>query len=345
MEKVRAAVIGCGSISVMHLDSVACLPEGELVAVCDSKEELAAAAGAKYGVPYYTDYKEMFRCEKLDAVHLCLPHYIHTAVAEDAFRAGLHVISEKPMALRYEDAEHAVSVAEECGRLYGVIFQSRYNTPARLVKERIESGRLGRVLCGRTTLSWYRPDSYYADSDWKGTWDKEGGGAIMDQSIHILDLANWMINDTPVRVQSSLHNRHHEIMEVDDAAEGVIDYENGARLFFWATNSYFVDESVEIRLLCENGKVTMTYQDAVITYNDGTEERMHNPSLDYIKYSGGKEYWGTRHIVQIRQFYRAVMGLEPLELSGKAALGITKIVCDIYKNNDNPAVMERRKKS
>ncbi len=343
MEKIRAAVIGCGCISVMHLDSIVCLPESRLVAVCDIKEEVAAAAAAKYGVPYYTDYREMFRAEELDVVHLCLPHDIHTAVAEDAFRAGLHVISEKPMALCYEDALHAVEVAEECGRLYGVIFQSRYNTPARLVKERVGDGRLGRVLCGRTTLTWSRPDSYYADSDWKGTWAHEGGGAIMDQSIHILDLANWMIDDKPVRVRSSLHNRHHEIMEVDDAAEGVIDYENGARLFFYANNSYLIDESVEIRLLCENGRVRMTYQDAVITYNDGTTEEMHNPSLDYIQYSGGKEYWGTRHIVQIRQVYRAILGEEPLELSGREALGITQIVCDIYKNNDNPAIRERKK--
>ena len=336
MEKVRVAVIGCGSISVMHLDSAAALPEAELVAVCDIKEELAVAAGKKYGVPFYTDYREMFAREKLDAVHLCLPHYLHTPVAEEAFRAGLHVISEKPMSIRYEDAVHAVEVAEECDRLYGVIFQSRYNTPARRIKERVEDGRLGRVRCARVVLTWYRPDDYYGSSDWKGTWEKEGGGVIIDQAIHSIDLATWIIDSKPTRVQSTLHNRHHEIMVVEDTAEGLVEFENGAFLSFYAMNNYLVDEPIEIRLLCENGKATLTYENAVITYADGTEERLYNPALESFRYSGGKDYWGTRHIVQIRQFYRAILGLEPLELSGREALRTTGIICDIYKNNDNP---------
>ena len=161
MKKLRAAVIGCGNISVMHLDSIAALNEAELVGVCDFKAERARAAAEKYNTTAYIDYKVMFEKEKPNVVHLCLPHYLHTPVACDAFHAGIHVLSEKPMSIRYEDAVEAAELAERNSLLYGVIFQCRYNTPSMLVKSRITDGRLGAVKCGRSVLTWCRSDEYY----------------------------------------------------------------------------------------------------------------------------------------------------------------------------------------
>lgn len=334
MKKIRAAVIGCGNISVMHLDSITALEESELVAVCDVKEERALAAAEKYHAEAFTDYKEMFEKVKPDVVHLCLPHYLHTVVARDAFKAGIHVLSEKPMSIDYEDAVKTVEMAEECGVLYGVIFQCRYNTPSVLVKKRICDGRLGQVKCARSTLTWYRPDDYYGKSDWKGTWDKEGGGVVIDQVIHSIDMTNWFIDSKPVKVQSSLHNRNHEIMIVEDTAEGFIKYENGCTYAFYAMNNYLVDEPIEIRLVCEHGKATLSYGEAVITYDDGTVETVKNQPQKIVSYTGGKDYWGTQHAVQIDQFYKSVLGMEKLEISGREALKIQKIICDIYANDD-----------
>ena len=334
MKKLKVGVIGCGSISVMHLDSTVILDEAELTCVCDIKPERAEAAAKKYNAKAYTDYLEMFKSEELDAVHICLPHYLHTKVAEDAFKAGLHVLSEKPMSIKYEDALHAVELAEECGVKYGVIFQCRYNAPSVLIKKRILDGTLGAVKCGRTTLTWHKPDDYYALSDWKGTWDKEGGGVIIDQAIHSIDLANWMIDSTPTEIQASLHNRNHKTMLVEDSAEGLIKYENGAILSFFAMNNYLVDEPIEIRLVCENGKATFSYVDAKIEYNDGRVETIENIPDNIASYSGGKDYWGLKHATQIRQFYRAVLGLEELEISGREALKIQNLICQIYENND-----------
>ncbi len=320
----------------MHLDSAAALEEADLVAVCDTKPDRAQKAAERYHATPYTDYLEMFQKENLDAVHLCLPHYLHTVVAQDAFRHGINVISEKPMSIRYEDAVATVEMAKEKNLLYGVIFQCRYNTPSAFVKQRIEDGRLGRVLCGRTALTWYRPEDYYGGSDWKGTWDKEGGGVVIDQAIHSIDLANWMIGSKPVEVQSSLHNRHHtRTMIVEDSAEGLITYENGALLSFFAMNNYLIDEPIEIRLHCEHGDVRFSYDDAVVTYEDGTVESVKNHPQKIVSYTGGKVYWGTQHAVQIRQFYRSVLGLEELEITGQEALKIQKIICDIYNNNDS----------
>ncbi len=336
MQIFKVAVIGCGNISCMHLDSIRFSPRTELVAVCDIKADRANAAAEKYGVPAFTDYKELYRTVKPDAVHLCLPHDLHTAVARDAFAAGIHVLSEKPMSIRYDDAVRTVQLAEEKGMQYGVIFQCRYNTPSKRTKEYIENGKLGRVLGARVVLTWFRDDDYYGASDWKGTWEHEGGGVVIDQAIHSLDLANWMIDSTPVKIQSTLHNRHHEIMVVEDTAEGLIEYENGVLLSFFAMNSYPVDEPIEIRLLCENGNVRLSYDEAVFYFNDGTTETCDNKPSEELLNSGGKVYWGLQHAVQIDQFYKALGGVEPLEISAREALKIQKIICDIYANNDHP---------
>lgn len=336
MRKLKVAVIGCGNISVMHFDSIKAFDDVELVAVCDINLERAKESAKKYGGNIYTDYKLMLENENLDAVHICLPHYLHTPVAISAFEKGINVLSEKPMSINYEDAENAVKTAERCAVKYGVVFQCRYNAPSLLVKKRITDGKLGAVKCGRTTLTWYRPDEYYKFSDWKGTWDKEGGGVIIDQAIHSIDLANWMIDSNPIEISSSLHNRNHRIMEVEDSAEGLIKYENNAVLSFYAMNNYLVDEPIEIRLVCENGKAIFSYDKAVIEYNNGEKEECENNPDDMHKYSGGKDYWGFQHAVQIRQFYNALIGKEELEISGKEALKTQKIICDIYKNNDTP---------
>ena len=332
MVKLKVAVIGCGAISGMHLEAVCALEYTELVAVCDICEAKAKEASQLYGGNVYTDYKELFAKEKLDAVHICLPHYLHTVVAMDAFKCGIHVISEKPMSIRYEDAVEAVELAEKCGVQYGVIFQCRYNTPALHVKKRIADGRIGRVKCARVVLTWYRPDDYYSGSDWKGTWDKEGGGVIINQTIHSLDLANWFIDSEPISIVAELSNRAHKTVEVEDTAEGMIEYANGAHLMFYASNNYPCDEPIEIRLVCENGKAVFSYEFAELMYNDGTAETITNQVQQIVTYSKGKDYWGQQHATQICQFYQAILGKEKLELSGREALKIQKIICDIYSN-------------
>ena len=332
MKTIRAAVIGCGNISVMHLDSITHLEGLSLAAVCDVRPERAKQAAEKYHTKAYTDYRKLLEEEKPDAVHLCLPHYLHTPAAQEALRTGVHVLSEKPMSIRYEDAQETVKLAERCGLQYGVIFQCRYNTPSQLVKRRITDGRLGTVKAARSVLTWYRPEDYYAGSDWKGTWEKEGGGVIIDQAIHSLDLANWFIASSPVSVEASLHNRRHRSMVVEDTGEGLVRYENGSTLFFYAMNNYPVDEPIELRLVCEHGTARLSYDEAVISYEDGTVEAVKNRPQQIVSYTGGKPYWGSQHAVQIDQFYRAVRGLEELEISGKEALKIQRIICEIYRN-------------
>ena len=329
MSKLRVGIIGCGRIAVMHLVSIEAIDGVELVACCDIKKDRAESVAEKYGCNAYTDYIEMFEVEKLDAVHICLPHNIHTDVAKEAFKRGVHVLSEKPMDVNYKKAEEAVELAKEKGVLYGVIFQCRYNNSAQLVKKAVSSGKLGKVLSAVSTLTWSRPDSYYLESDWKGTWDKEGGGVVIDQAIHSIDLVNWIVNSPVKDVAVSMANRGHDIVKVEDTAEGLITYENGVKYGFYCMNNFGADEPIEIRMCCENGKVVFGYDDAYIYYNDGTIEEAHQ-DINTKEYEGGKDYWGFQHIRQIEQFYKACSGIEPLEISGEEALKTHKLIMDIY---------------
>lgn len=329
MSKLRVGIIGCGRIAVMHLVSIEAIDGVELVACCDIKKDRAENIAQKYGAKAYTDYIEMLESENLDAVHICLPHNIHTDAAKEAFKRQVHVLSEKPMDVNYIKAEEAVKLAKDKGVLYGVIFQCRYNNSAQLVKNAVSSGKLGKVLSVVSTLTWSRPDSYYLESDWKGTWDKEGGGVVIDQAIHSIDLVNWIVSSPVKDVAASMANRGHDIVKVEDTAEGLITYENGVKYGFYCMNNFGADEPIEIRMCCENGKVVFGYDDAYIYYNDGTVEETHQ-EINTKEYEGGKDYWGFQHIRQIEQFYKACRRLEPLEISGEEALKTHKLIMDIY---------------
>ena len=327
---LRVGIIGCGCIFTMHATSCDHLENATLVGVCDIKKDRADAAAKKYNVNAYYDYKELIDKEKPDVVHVCVPHYLHPIISRYALEHGVNVLCEKPMSIKYEDAIENVRIAKENGVKYGIIFQCRYNNTAKLVKENLENGKLGKVISARVVLTWCKPDSYYSLSDWKGTWDKEGGGVIIDQAIHSIDLANWFINDEPIEVQAHLSNRGHSIMEVDDTGEGFIRYKNGATLSFWAMNNYGCDDPIEIRLLCENGKVVMSYDDVEIRFNDGTILSTCTQN-DGIYYEGGKDYWGFQHIRQIADFYDAVENNRQPQISGEEALKIQKLICEIYE--------------
>ncbi len=313
----------------MHLVSSQQSERAELVACCDNKKDRADGTAEKYGIKAYYDYEKMLDNERLDAVHLCLPHYLHSKVAMAAFERGVNVLTEKPMDVDYASAEKTVAKAKELGVLYGVIFQCRYNNAAVLVKRAVSEGRLGKVLSASSTLTWTRPDSYYQESDWKGTWDKEGGGVVIDQAIHSIDLVNWIVGDEVESVSCSMANRGHKIVNVEDSAEGLITYKNGVRYGFYCMNNYRCDEPIEIKLYCEKGKVRFGYDDAYIEYFDGRKEEAHQDE-NTVDYEGGKDYWGFQHGKQIEQFYKACLGEEALEISGEEALKTHKLIMEIY---------------
>lgn len=334
MKILKVGIIGCGNIFPMHAASVQKREDAELVAVCDNKVERAEEKAKQLDVSAYYDYEEMFEAEDLDVVHVCLPHHLHAPATHAATKRGIHVMTEKPMAITYEDAKEMLEGARKNNVLLGVIFQNRYNPGSQLIKEMLLNGKLGAIKSGKCSVTWDRSDAYYQNSDWKGTWDKEGGGVIIDQAIHTLDLMRWFADSDLKYIDASISNRAHEQIEVEDAAEGVIAYQSGAVTAFHTINYYTYDAPVEIELHCEKGIAKMVADRATVNLTDGRSFVADNSPLETFTYdSGVKGYWGVSHVKQINNFYDVLAGKDSaLYIPPEEALKTQEMVNGIYQS-------------
>ena len=333
MTQLRVGMIGCGNVFPMHAASVVAREDAELVAVCDVKQDRADQKAELYQCRAYYDYLEMFEQENLDVIHICLPHNLHAPVTIDAAKKGIHVLTEKPMSIHYQDAVEMIEAADEADVTLGVIFQNRYNPGSQLIKKMIEAGDLGAIKSGKLSVTWDRSDEYYQNSDWKGTWEQEGGGVVIDQAIHTMDLMRWFVNSDLKYVDASISNRAHELIEVEDAAEGVIAYQNGVVTAFHAINYYTYDAPVEIELHCEKGIVKMVADQATVTLNDGQVFIADNNPLETFTYEDGvKGYWGISHVKQINNFYGTLTGKSKLDIPAEEALKTQEMISAIYQS-------------
>ncbi len=328
--KLRVCIVGGGTIFPMHAASIMDFDGCELVAVCDNKPEVAQQRARECVCAAYTDYREMIETERPDAIHICTPHYLHAPIAIYAAQHGVHVLTEKPMCIRYEDALEMTETARASGVTLGVIFQNRYNPGSMLIKNTLDSGMLGRIHAAKMSVTWDRSDDYYKMSDWKGTWEGEGGGVIIDQAIHTLDLMRWFIGGDIEYVDASIANRAHSYIEVEDSAEGIIKYQNGIIASFYATNYYSTDAPIELELHCQKGTARLEGDKATISFTDGRKLIADRNPADSFNYGGGKQYWGVSHVKQINNFYQSLKnGVQP-DITGEDAMLTQKIVCAIY---------------
>lgn len=312
MDQLRVAIIGCGSVSSVHLAAAANNPSAELVAVCDVKPERAKKAGAQYSVPYFTDYRDVLALNP-DVIHVCTPHHTHAEITIAACEAGIHVLTEKPMAVTLRDADRMIEAAEKNNVKLGVIFQNRYNPASAAVKQAVESGRLGKVKGARMFVTWYRSDEYYSQSDWKGTWDKEGGGVLIDQAIHTMDLMQWIVGDIDY-LKASMANRTHQLIDVEDVAEATVYFKNGAVGSVYACNFYTYDADVFLEIHGELGTAAIEKDKARIRITGKPEERVYAEGDHEVV---GKSYWGVSHKVQIHEFYQDVLADRPVTIDGR----------------------------
>ncbi|MDR1604726.1 MAG: Gfo/Idh/MocA family oxidoreductase [Gracilibacteraceae bacterium] len=191
-EKLGFGVIGCGRIAAKHFEAIAALPAAELNAVCDIVLERADRAAVTQGARGYYMYEELLKREDVDIVTIATPSGSHAEIAIAAAKAGKHVLVEKPMALRQEDLDRMIRVCRQEKVKLGVIHQNRFNPPVRALRAALEAGRFGRLTHGQATVRWRRDDAYYAQAPWRGT-KAQDGGVLMNQSIHNIDLLQWML--------------------------------------------------------------------------------------------------------------------------------------------------------
>lgn len=336
MKRLGAAIIGCGSIHGVHADAIEASELGRLICVVDIVEERARASAAKYGCRWYVDYLEAISDDEVDVVHICTPHYLHASMAIEAVRAGKHVLVEKPVAISISQAQEMAQESKKHGRYIGVCFQNRFNLEAQKAKEIIDSGKIGAVKGIKGVVTWFRTKEYYAQSGWRGRFATEGGGVLINQAIHTLDLMQWLGGGVKaVRGNVSTYLLG-DVIEVEDTANAILFFKNGARGIFYATNCYTTNSPVEIEIDCEKGRLRI-YDGTLIMEQDNSCRCIVNEKVRDTPY---KSYWGKSHAVLINEFYQAVLSGNPaLIISVEEAMESLKIIDGIYKSSSTGNVI------
>lgn len=321
----RAAVIGCGDVSTVHFEALARMPNVELAAVADTHPGRLAAAEAAHGVAGYGDYRTLLDQVRPDVVHLCTPHDQHAALAADCLERGINVILEKPLAHTLAEGERLAEAAERSRARIGVCFQNRYNDPVQAMHRLLASGELGAVHGASATVLWHRSADYYRDRPWRGRWETGGGGLLMNQAIHTVDLLLWLLGDV-VEVSGSAATRLlGDVIEVEDTADMVLQHAGGARSVLFATLANVVNSPVTIDVTTERATLSLR-KGLTVTYEDGRIEQVPERTAA----TGGRGYWGVSHELLIQDFYALLQDPEPFWISPREALKSLRIVQDVY---------------
>lgn len=303
MKKLGAAIIGCGTIHMNHVNAVIDSEYSQLIAAADIDKSKSFHVKNELGCDFYTDYKEMLKDPRIDVVHICTPHYLHSEMAIEAMKAGKHVLTEKPMALNISEGEKMIEAQKKYNKFLGVCFQNRYNSTSVKAKQIIDSNELGKVKGIKAFVTWYRDEDYYLKSGWRGFFKTEGGGVLINQSIHTLDLMQWLVGEVDF-IKGHVDTRVlNNVIEVEDTAEATLYYSNGARGLFYATNCYTTNAPVEIEVNLEKGNIRLM-DGKLYILKDGISTLVANDKDEIPKF---KDYWGSSHKRLIENFYRSII--------------------------------------
>lgn len=219
------SLVGCGRISERHFEAIAAIPSFRLVAVCDEIADRARQAGEALSVPFFTNYATMLETSPADVVAVCTPSGLHPRHGILAAEHGAHVICEKPIGTRLEEADALVRACDEAGVRLFVVKQNRLNPAIQLLKRSIDLGRFGRIFLANTTVRWQRPQAYYDMAPWRGTWEFDGG-AFMNQASHYVDMIQWLVG--PVESVSAKTATLARRIESEDTGVAILRFRNGA---------------------------------------------------------------------------------------------------------------------
>ncbi len=322
------AVVGCGTISVVHLEAIRELPDVDLVAVCDADPATASETGDRYDVASFTDHRQLLARVQPDVVHVCTPHDQHVPVAVDSLRAGANVLLEKPLAHTVAAAQQLLDVAaEHPGQKIGICFQNRYNPTSLALRAMLESGELGAVLGGSASVMWRRTPEYYAARPWRGQQARSGGGVLINQAIHSLDLVQWLVGDvTAVRGDVGHFGLDTPDIDVEDSAHLVLQHRSGVRTLFYATNLNVTDAPVTLEIATENAVLHLAGE-LTVSYRDGRVETVQDqPTAAPI----GRAYWGSSHRLLFDDFYRRLPEAGPFWIGPAEAMRTMRILDQVY---------------
>lgn len=331
--KIKVALVGCGVIAPNHINALLTLDNIEIVALCDIVREKAVAIAESTNlsnVKIYTDYDKMLHEEKeLRSVHITTPHYLHVDMAIKALSLGINVFLEKPMCIANEDIDKLIYAESQSTASLCVCFQNRFTTSVLEAKRIIDAD--GGAKCGFMTVVWQRDEKYYKSSPWRGRYATEGGGVMINQAIHSLDLLTFFLGK-PTTLYATRANHHLKgIIEVEDTCEGLINFEGGGRATFYATTASLCDDTTSICIASENHKIFVNSPKLIV---DGEQITFPDDSEFF-----GKKCYGNGHARLIKLYYEALLTGGKMPVTIEDAQYATRIINAAYKSADMETII------
>ena len=339
-DRVRFGVIGSGVIGPWHARAIESCEEAELVAVSDSNLDKAKALAANHGgISCYQDYHEMLRNTDLDAVSICLPSGMHGDAAIAAARAGKHILCEKPLEITLEKIDAMIAAARDNKVKLGGIFQWRTYPVSIKARNAVRSGLLGKMVLGDAYLKYYRSQAYYDSAEWRGTWKYDGGGALMNQGVHGIDILLWVMGDVErVFARTAALAR---TIEVEDTAVAVLKFTSGAFGVIEATTSSNPGEPSTLAFHGEQGTIIMHegafLRWAVTDKKDGlAQEQVEMKKIEGESKTGvsdPREIGIRGHIIQVQDMVRAIKEDRDPMVTGESARKSVQLILAIYESS------------
>jgi len=326
---MRFALVGAGVIGAVHARLVTTIgesdPSVQLAAVVDEDLDKAETLAGKHGGRAFANLADALAAEAVDAVAVCLPSALHADAATEALAAGRHVLIEKPVDITLSAADRIVAAQRGTGLTVSVISQRRFQAPAAFIKDSVEAGRLGRITSGIAESAFYRSQEYFDSGDWRGTAAVDGGGALMNQGIHALDLLLWMLGK-PVQVSAQTGRLAHEAIEVEDLAAATIRFESGAFGLVLASTAAYPGLPVRLTVHGDRGSAVMADDRLEYFHSADPAAPVAPPELPL------RDGWSpvdAAHLAQYEDFVTAVRtGREPAVTlgAGRRALAVVRAV-------------------
>lgn len=327
-EAIGWGVVGCGVVGAIHADAADSAEGAVLRAACDIVGEKAKKLGEQYGVPYVTDLNELLARDDVQAVSICTPSGLHSEQTIAAAEAGKHILCEKPLDVTLEKIDAMIEAAAANSVKLAGVFQRRTGPTSQRVREAVHSGKLGKMVLGDCYQKWYRSHGYYASGPWRATWELDGGGALMNQGIHGVDLLLWFMGDV-ARV-SAYCRRLVRNIEVEDTAVAVLEYTNGALGVIEAATSVTPGYGCRFELHGDRGSIILD-DEKITAWDIEGEEKVEVQETETVSAAADPTAVGiVGHRHHIEDLCRAIVEDHDPQVPGWEARKAVELIKAIY---------------